>query len=612
MEAIPAVPAGENPYTYYLETLDSTLYRTPSAGFKWRLIVLFGLASIAMITSVLYILILWEDARRKKNESMWLFRFVQRPAGRYIVTNSKLASAVLSIICLVFVLGALQDCWTVYLHHGSQIRSGGWRTLTSLPFGVHGWLLAWGQLQAFLLTPDHITAIIFPPLVANILFLGLGGFLALGLLISSIFMTIASVNIWKQFEAVQGALTTLQASWTGTLDINGLINVQQLLTDVTTRENQLKNASRWTTPFACSITLLVLVVNVGSVALTRVVRKQIKLKFDNFASSRVVGDFEWNETFVASHGGSSSFRRESDTTRRDSHNNGSNWGGSTMYHGSNQSNSQVPRRESRNSVSRSNIRKMSVAGLGAQSEHARQLATLQKAERDLVIISAMVGVVAAICTGFVLWVTIALGNGTTQTLPWDLYEFSILGFYWVYTSALAFTYPFLIHNSWVNLPSKGEDTNSSRRGSRTSLGQQAGAETYSINLAPRYSLDSKSPISSTTGGGSSNRDSTAKTISSHRGSAPNLDYVWQAPASRPLPPLPRLGRMVSYRDMDSQQVAQAQIGQLQQPYPLDQHRSTFYIDWQTHPVSRELYSGLTPPVERNVDPLDEAGQNLKE
>lgn len=87
---------------------------------------------------------------------MWLFRFVQRPNGRYIVTkwvssaspslelagadyrsdvtSSKVASVAMSLICLGYICGFVADTWEVYLNHATQVGSGGWRVLGSVPF----------------------------------------------------------------------------------------------------------------------------------------------------------------------------------------------------------------------------------------------------------------------------------------------------------------------------------------------------------------------------------------------------------------------------------------------------------------------------------------------
>lgn len=121
--------------------------------------------------------------------------------------------------------------------------------------------------------------------------------------------------------------------------------------------------------------------NIGSIALTRVVRRQIKLKFNNFASARILVHSEIElEAGNGCHSEPSHIsvadRRASDVAPF-----------SGLISSIPPAVENLPRRESGGKPSRSYIRRISARGMGAQSEHARHLATLQKAERDLVIVS---------------------------------------------------------------------------------------------------------------------------------------------------------------------------------------------------------------------------------
>lgn len=82
------------------------------------------------------------------------------------------------------LVGRLQDSWFVYLYNAPQAQMMVWRSFNYLPLVVHGWLVSWALLQAFLLTPDQHDSHLLSARVANFLFLGIGGVIGVGLLVS--------------------------------------------------------------------------------------------------------------------------------------------------------------------------------------------------------------------------------------------------------------------------------------------------------------------------------------------------------------------------------------------------------------------------------------------
>lgn len=140
---------------------------------------------------------------KRKGGKLWLFRFVQRPSGRYIATKCVLAprcegaqadlpsslpspnliTSVLAILSGAVILGRLQDSWFVYLYQSSQAESIAWRSFCYIPLVLHAWLVSWALLQAFLLTPDQHDSHLLSARVANTLFLGVGSVLAIALLV---------------------------------------------------------------------------------------------------------------------------------------------------------------------------------------------------------------------------------------------------------------------------------------------------------------------------------------------------------------------------------------------------------------------------------------------
>ncbi|KAI5479794.1 starch phosphorylase, glycosyltransferase family 35 protein [Pseudohyphozyma bogoriensis] len=430
-----------NPYSAYVEQLEAQVYKTPSEGFKWRLVALYILNGLAVIGAITQFTLLWIDAKRKRNESLWLFRLVQRPQGRFIVTNAKVAHCIMSVVCLAIGMGLYWELWKVYIDHGSQAMLGAWQICPALAFYTHGWLVSWGQLQAYLLTPDQINKHMLTPMVANTLFVGGGILMGAGLIASCVTLTHYSREIWDHYVVVANGLKTLENNFNGTVDIPGLFALQPEIQAISRTSQTLKTATFGVTPFIVGGILLVTVVNFGSIALTRIVRGQIKQKFEQLQKS----ESQWTQESIVSI--------PADDRRRSS---AGQSGG---------------RRESANGTgtrSRNNIRNMSRDGIGSQVAQARQIMLLQKAERDLVVISAMVGSVAFVATGLTVWSIVQ--QTLNRTFAWPVVEFGLLSFNWLYAGVLAITYCFFCHNQWVNLtpPASANDSKSRQNSMQTS------------------------------------------------------------------------------------------------------------------------------------------------
>lgn len=96
--------------------------------------------------------------------------------------STRIAHASMSIICLLLLLGTIWSSYNISIQHGTQKWAAAWHSFPSLVFVMHGWLVSWGQLQAYILTPDQASGIRSPGL-ANSLFVGIGGALAAGVIV---------------------------------------------------------------------------------------------------------------------------------------------------------------------------------------------------------------------------------------------------------------------------------------------------------------------------------------------------------------------------------------------------------------------------------------------
>ncbi|GAA5956771.1 hypothetical protein JCM8115_003813 [Rhodotorula mucilaginosa] len=191
------IPPGINPYAYFARYLEAVFNPRPSNGFKARLIVLFVLTGVGIVLSLAYLSVLIIDHKRR-NKSIWLFRLVRRPAGRYMVGNANFLFAIASLVVCGCLVGYIHNFWSVAILRANQDNAFFWRTLIWLPFGAHLWFGSWSSLQAGLLASQAASIPhLLPPIVANTLYIG--GLLALAAtaLTLDIIVSFKWHHVWK-------------------------------------------------------------------------------------------------------------------------------------------------------------------------------------------------------------------------------------------------------------------------------------------------------------------------------------------------------------------------------------------------------------------------------
>lgn len=82
-----------------------------------------------------------------------------------------------------------------------------------------GWLITWGSLQAFLLTTDHHSRQLMSPIVANLLFIGLGSALMLGAIAAAIVNNLSGNRVWSQLSFLLDNMKAQEAVWTPSTNI---------------------------------------------------------------------------------------------------------------------------------------------------------------------------------------------------------------------------------------------------------------------------------------------------------------------------------------------------------------------------------------------------------
>ncbi|KAI5476019.1 hypothetical protein MNV49_000491 [Pseudohyphozyma bogoriensis] len=404
---------------------------------------------------------IWEG-RRKKVNVFWVFRLVQRPSGRYVVTNTKTVSIVLSLITFPVLYGYIHATWTVYLDHGSQATLTAWFSLPAFGFILHGWLVAWGLLQAYLLTPDYSDKSVVSARVANAVFVGGGAVLCLGVLAAGILNSVRGHTVWVAYRAVRTRLVEDEAAWDGTTSIAALLALQGPLSNLTKAAGRLRVSGVALYSLNAVSAFCIGLVTLFSLGLTRLLRTQIHHKVTQIQPHLPSSTHSSSTTNPSSGSPIHTFIAPwASPNVNSSVGDGAGWGlgvGTTTG----DARGKRPRPPK---VGRKEIRRVAREGSEATAHlegQAMDIMALQKAERDLVSISIAVGSIAFWCTGLTVWIAWEVYNKPDLGRDWPLYEFTVTSVYWTYTIVVVVAQVVVTVNSVRNAAPKREQQRDER------------------------------------------------------------------------------------------------------------------------------------------------------
>lgn len=165
----------------------------------------------------------------------------------------------MSVVSGTIILGALQDGYFIYLYQTAQNHTAAWRSLSFIPLFIHGWLVSWALLQAFLLTPDQHYSRYLSATVANSMFVGIGSALTIGLFVrfsqlvpttfadrcdvqvSAVISSMAGSSLWYSYVDLRTILETLESQYAA-----NNVNSSDLVQLLPTYQTFLDKASYYT------------------------------------------------------------------------------------------------------------------------------------------------------------------------------------------------------------------------------------------------------------------------------------------------------------------------------------------------------------------------------
>ncbi|GAA5859172.1 hypothetical protein JCM8547_008901 [Rhodosporidiobolus lusitaniae] len=456
---LPDVPPGTNPFTVYLAVVHKSFYGEPTSGFKVRLGLLFGMTGMIIIFAIVnWVLILREAKRNGRGSPWWLFRLADRQSGRYIVTNGKLALSLMSVITGAVMMGQIVDLWQVFVNHASQSRSSIIRTFAVLPLLLQGWLMPFAALQASLLASDHTSSSLMSARIANFLFAGVGTIIFLGVVASGVVNSQSSQATWNQAAKIMNSLRTAEANWTpeqNTLPV--LLQIQPEFVELTKRIShnqtvQLACISSWIV-----IPVLVILVNIASLRLSRLMHRQVQFNIDQFLGplgtetqlSRRSNNSNGNGRGSVSGAvalGMTQPEEKRESVRGGEKKKETKFGDMLLpvahtKRGSAAGDSIKQKlRDGRMSIShlsRGDLTKLANRRASAPDrERIRQIQSLMKAEKDLVVTSYVVLVAICAILGVCIFFLVTIATADINSLGWPTMEATLTAAIWIYDVAL--------------------------------------------------------------------------------------------------------------------------------------------------------------------------------
>ncbi|GAA5882344.1 hypothetical protein JCM3774_005077 [Rhodotorula dairenensis] len=271
-----AVPPGINPYTYFAHYLEAVFNPRPTYGFQARLIVLWCLTVCGIILSIAYLTAILVDCKRRKR-SIWLWKLVRRPNGRYLVGNAHFLFAIMSLAVCGCLVGYVHNFWSVAIEGNHQGNAFFWRTLIWLPFGAHLWFNSWSSLQAGILA-SQAAAIphYLPPIVANSLYIGGLLLLAASALTLDIIISFRWKSVWKMQRRLAirsillGALRPNETAAEAEYVLSGALG------HINDKLEEIVQLMRGVGSIYSVASTIIIAANIGGLALLFALRRQIR------------------------------------------------------------------------------------------------------------------------------------------------------------------------------------------------------------------------------------------------------------------------------------------------------------------------------------------------
>ncbi|GAA5827987.1 hypothetical protein JCM11251_005679 [Rhodosporidiobolus azoricus] len=440
---LPAGPLTTSTLDALLLRLDNAFYPDPTPGFvaRWWLLL-----SITIAYIVLNILYLFLQSRYSQTglRSFWLIRRIERPSGKFVVANSRLAWTA-PILYGLYEITYLVLFYRVYVHRTSQRTWFTIRSFNAPLLFIVGWLASWSGLQGFLVAIESNDQRFLPAWAANTIFLAGGALLFLLNIGFAIATSILGSRFWYRFEDLRDAILALKASvGERAPTLVDLFPLQAPAQAFTEAQEAWQNPSTVQYSLVALLPAGCLLVNLGGLALARRLRHQIRDSFEVLAfveARRTTNhrDIPLDDISAASKPRPSSFSTEPVDRDRVSY--------------VDLERAVEKQKETRKPSMTTGDVKLLAKQRDERGEpvetqaHARKVLSLQKAMRDLVIIATTIGVITLAFLVDAILVAIWSSNHAIYRGHWPVTEAAISLPAWIYSFPVLVSLCYLTYNS---------------------------------------------------------------------------------------------------------------------------------------------------------------------
>ncbi|KAM0754068.1 hypothetical protein T439DRAFT_322954 [Meredithblackwellia eburnea MCA 4105] len=500
MAALPKVPDGTNPFQYWDAVVNSIFYYEIPSGFRARLIVLTSIVVYVVIAAIIYFTLTLVDYRRK-DRRVWLWRLVDRPTGRLIVGNQQILEPLLTIISGVIFLAHMSNEYQVWIFQGPQSQTPAWRLSIWTALFLQSWVVGWASFQGFIITSGRHTFGIrsLKPWHCNTLFLAGGALQAGALLAYNIITANGGRKYWRDFVSLRHLLEAEAPKWTGNTDLAVVDQANAIWTKLLVEIAEVYKLTNEILWVFVGATLLTTFINLTSIGMVVLVRRQIRVSQTDLNHLRTLGSLSHLppmtqpevpttsraqiESSVSSPGGlhaveieltpatphvrqtdeegeqdvvdadaSCSTSPPQELQTSDPGVNLSVYGNVDEEEGPNTAKNGRSSKRSSRSISRSDIRhmafKIELDG-GFRGAHAKNLMALHRAETDLLVTGVSLTVMMVSISVLCIWAVQVLPH--LRQLPFFATEAVTFLGTWIYGVISAVALSFHCWNSWIHL-----------------------------------------------------------------------------------------------------------------------------------------------------------------
>ncbi|SGY48999.1 BQ5605_C001g00725 [Microbotryum silenes-dioicae] len=456
----------ENPYTTMMVSLDALVYRTPSPGFRTRMIVMVAINVLwvrdctrhsryrhfffllthlndgpcrLIISSFVYLGMSQYERRAKarsaagpyrtKERAFWLFRRVERPSGKVLIPNHRTVGVFFIILAEICSMGFGLDAIETYVYHRSMSHILGWISFSLAPMFEHGWILVWSNFTTFLLTTDKYSGIKVSSRLVNVFFISV---FVIGSVLGIVAGSVHTYKGSKFWESYTQLMTLLKSDAAAYLNVPALnYELAQLhLARTHCLYNEFWKAGTYTWGPNIMSALAVLVVNFFGLFLCRTLNRQVEFQKAQLFSSVAIGSVRG--VMEATSGNINSKSTASRATWRERLS--SLFGGNTRSRDGGRS----------SKVSFSEIRRMSKApGRSHYKDKARTIVILSRARTELLLalaylsqFSLAAGFIAIVVVATLMHLTVTSSTLTIAYGPWWIFESAAFIGTWSYPALL--------------------------------------------------------------------------------------------------------------------------------------------------------------------------------